>query len=111
MNLGTLLVGLDRLQEAEPLFRESLQFDAESGTEPTTNLVFCFRSKTKLPAAVEELKRAAALDPTYSSPHYALARLYRRAGKMDQAQHELQIFQDLKAKEPIPRLESRERLP
>ena len=110
MNLGALLTKLDRLEEAEPLFRESLQFDADFA-QSHYQLGALLQKQNKIPAAVEELKRAAALDPAYSDPHYALARLYRRAGKMDQAQHELQIFQDLKAKEPIPRLESRERLP
>jgi len=110
MNLGALLAKLDRLEEAEPLFRESLQFDADFA-QSHYQLGVLLQKQNKIPAAVEELKRAAALDPAYSDPHYALARLYRRAGKMDQAQHELQIFQDIKAKEPIPRVESRERLP
>jgi tetratricopeptide (TPR) repeat protein len=104
MNLGTLLTKLDRLDEAEPLFRESLQFDANFA-QSHYQLGVLLQKQNKIPAAVEELKRAAALDPVYSEPHYALARLYRRAGDLEQAQQELQIFQDLKAKEPAPRLE------
>jgi tetratricopeptide (TPR) repeat protein len=104
MNLGALLTKLDRLDEAEPLFRESLQFDA-AFAQSHYQLGVLLQKQNKIPAAVEELKRAAALDPAYSEPHYALARLYRRAGNLEQAQHELQVFQDLKAKEPVPRLE------
>jgi tetratricopeptide (TPR) repeat protein len=104
MNLGTLLTKLDRLDEAEPLFRESLQFDANFA-QSHYQLGVLLQKQNKIPAAVEELKRAAALDSVYSEPHYALARLYRRTGDLEQAQRELQIFQDLKAKEPTPRLE------
>jgi tetratricopeptide (TPR) repeat protein len=104
MNLGTLLTKLDRLDEAEPLFRESLQFD-EKFAQSHYQLGVLLQKQNKIPAAVEELKRAAALDPVYSEPHYALARLYRRAGDLEQARRELRIFQDLKAKEPAPRLE------
>jgi tetratricopeptide (TPR) repeat protein len=104
MNLGALLTKLDRLEEAEPLFRESLQFDANFA-QSHYQLGVLLQKQNKIPAAVDELKRAATLDPVYSEPHYALARVYRRAGDLEQAQRELQIFQDLKAKEPVPRLE------
>jgi tetratricopeptide (TPR) repeat protein len=104
MNLGALLVKLDRLEEAEPLLRESLQFNANFA-QGHYQLGVLLQKQNKIPSAVEELKRAADLDPTYSDPHYALARVYKRAGNAEQAQRELQIFQDLKAKEPAPRLE------
>jgi tetratricopeptide (TPR) repeat protein len=104
MNLGALLVKLDRLEEAEPLLRESLQFDADFA-QGHYQLGVLLQKQNKISAAVEELKRAAALDPAYSDPHYALARVYKRAGNAEQAQRELQIFQDLKAREPAPRLE------
>ncbi len=104
LNLGTLLVTLDRLDEAEPLFRESLQFDANFA-QAHYQLGVLLQKQNKIPEAVKELNRAAALDPAYSEPHYALARLYRRAGNLEQAERELQIFQDLKAKAPAPRME------
>jgi tetratricopeptide (TPR) repeat protein len=104
MNLGALLTKLDRLEEAEPLFRESLQFDANFA-QSHYQLGVLLQKQNKIPAAVDELKKAAALDPVYSEPHYALARIYRRSGDPEQAQRELQIFQDLKTKEKPPRLE------
>lgn len=104
LDLGTLLVTLDRLDEAEPLFRESLQFDSNFA-QAHYQLGVLLQKQNKIPAAVEELKQAAALDPAYSEPHYALARLYRLAGNLEQAQRELQMFQDLKAKAPTPRME------
>ncbi len=104
MNLGTLLTKLDRLEEAEPLFRESLQFDPNFA-QSHYQLGVLLQKQNKIPEAAEELKRAAALDPSYSEPHYSLGRLYRRAGNMEQAERELQIFQDLKSKEPKPHME------
>ena len=92
MNLGTLLTKLDRLDEAEPLFRESLQFDANFA-QSHYQLGVLLQKQNKIPAAVEELKRAAALDPAYSGTITTPARLYRRAGDLEQAQRELQIFQ------------------
>lgn len=104
LNLGTLLVTLDRLEEAESLFRESLQFDANFA-QAHYQLGVLLQKQNKITEAVGELNRAAVLDPAYSEPHYALARLYRKAGNLEQAQRELQIFQDLKAKAPTPRME------
>jgi tetratricopeptide (TPR) repeat protein len=104
LNLGTLLVKLDRLEEAEPLLRESLQL---SGAFALAHyqLGSLLQRQNKITEALEELNRAAALDPADPQPHYALARIYKRAGNQEQAQRELQIFQNLKTKAPVQKLE------
>jgi len=61
--------------------------------------------QNKTAPAVEELQRAATLDPAYSQPHYALARMYRQAGDIEQANRELQIFERLRNKAPAPQSE------
>jgi hypothetical protein len=42
------------------------------------------------------MSQAAALDPAYPEPHYALARLHRRAGEVEKAEAALSRFLALK---------------
>lgn len=66
LNLGTLLVKVNRLQEAEPLVRESLQFDPNFA-EAHYQLGVLLEKQDKPGRAVEELKQAAVLDPRIQS--------------------------------------------
>jgi len=104
LNLGALLVKLNRLEEAEPLFKESLQYDPNFA-QAHYQLGVLLGKQNKTAPAVEELQRAATLDPAYSQPHYALARMYRQAGDIEQANRELQIFERLRNKAPAPQSE------
>lgn len=105
LNLGTLLVKLNRLEEAEPLFKESVQYDPNFA-QAHYQFGVLLGKQNKTAPAVEELQRAATLDPAYSQPHYALARVYRQAGEIEQAKRELEIFARLKDKAaPAPQSE------
>jgi tetratricopeptide (TPR) repeat protein len=104
LDLGALLVKLDRLEEAKPLLKESLQYDPDFA-QAHFELGILMEKNNEMPSAVEELSRATALDQSDPQPHYVLARVYRRAGNQEQAQRELQIFQSLKSKESTPRSE------
>jgi tetratricopeptide (TPR) repeat protein len=48
------------------------------------------------------LKRALELDPGYSEAHYVLARVYRKLGRMEDAQRQLEEFKKAREK-PRPR--------
>jgi tetratricopeptide (TPR) repeat protein len=48
------------------------------------------------------LKRAVELDPEYSEAHYVLARVYRKLGRMEDAQRQLEEFNKAREK-PRPR--------
>jgi tetratricopeptide (TPR) repeat protein len=50
--------------------------------------------------AVEQLRRAIALQPGVAQAHYRLAQAYRRTGQTALAEKELEIFQTLKAVGP-----------
>jgi tetratricopeptide (TPR) repeat protein len=104
LNLGLLLVKSNRAEEAELLFRESLQLDANFA-EAHYHLGVLLEQHNKINEAMEELKRAGLLAPAYPQPHYALARVYRRAGKKEDAKRELEIFQTLNAKVHPPRVQ------
>ena len=95
LNLGLLLTRLDRLAEAETLFRESAREDARFAPAPY-QLGVVLEKKGRTAEAIAALSQAAALDPRYAEPHYVLARLYRRAGENEKADRALERFQDLK---------------
>src|SRR6185295_2482128 len=95
MNLGTLYLRLERLDEAEAALRESLAVEPRF---PVAHLRLgsVLEKKDRLDEAVRELKETAALDPTYPEPHYALARIYKRQQDMKSAQQELTLFENLR---------------
>jgi tetratricopeptide (TPR) repeat protein len=95
LNLGLLLTRLDRLDEAEARFRESLASDPRF-PQARYQLGITLEKKGRLAEAVVELEGAARLDPAYPEPQYALSRLYRRAGDKEKADRALQRFQENK---------------
>jgi tetratricopeptide (TPR) repeat protein len=95
LNLGRLLSRLDRLDEAEARFRESLACDARF-PQAHYQLGITLEKKGRAGDAVSEIEEAARLDPAYAEPQYALARLYRRGGDPQKADHALQQFQEIK---------------
>jgi tetratricopeptide (TPR) repeat protein len=95
LNLGLLLTRLDRLDEAEARFRESLASDPRF-PQAHYHLGITLEKKGRLPEATAELEEAARLDPAYPEPQYALSRLYRRAGDKEKADRALQRFQEIK---------------
>ena len=95
LNLGVLLARLDRLDEAEPSFRESVRIDPRF-PQGHYQLGTALEKKGRADEAVQELEEAARLDASYPEPQYALARLYRRAGNADKADRALERFLTLK---------------
>jgi tetratricopeptide (TPR) repeat protein len=104
LDLGALLIKLDRLDEAQPLLKESLQFNPNFA-QAHYQLGVLMEKHNEVTPALQELNRAAVLDEADPQPHYVLARVYRRAGNDEQSRRELQIFQSLKSKESSPRSE------
>ena len=95
LNLGLMLTRLDRLDEAEVLFRESLRCDPRF-PQAHYQLGITLEKKGRAGEAASELEEAARLDPGYAEAQYALARLYRRAGEARKADQALQRFQEIK---------------
>jgi tetratricopeptide (TPR) repeat protein len=52
--------------------------------------------------SIRWFRQATGLDDTYAEPHYWLAKVYRNAGKTEDAARELEIFQEL-SKRPARR--------
>jgi len=95
LNLGLLYMRRDRLDEAERLFRESLEGDPRFA-QGHYQLGVVLEKKGRPAEAVQELEQATGLDPSYPEPQYALARLYRRSGDAEKADRALAAFQKLK---------------
>lgn len=95
LNLGILLMRLDRYDEADPLFRESARQNPRFA--PAAYQLGVLLEKTgRLEEAIAELSRAARLDPDYPEPVYALARVYRRRGDVAEADAALVRFRAVK---------------
>jgi tetratricopeptide (TPR) repeat protein len=95
LNLGLLLTRLDRLDEAEARFRDSLACDPRF-PQARYQLGVVLEKKGRPTDAAAEIEEAARLDPAYAEPQYALSRLYRRAGDREKADAALARFQELK---------------
>ena len=95
MNLGTLLLRLERLDEAEAHLRDSVSIDPRF---PVAHLRLgqVLEKKGRYEEAIAEQQEAAKLDPTYPDPHYALGRIYRKQSDFKAAERELSMFQDLR---------------
>jgi len=95
LNLGSLMLKLDRQNDAESSLRESLRYDAKFA-KAHYQLALLLERQSKLEDAVAQLQQAAASDPAYAEPHYALNRIYRKQGQLQSAQVALEVFQRLK---------------
>jgi tetratricopeptide (TPR) repeat protein len=102
LNLGTLLVKLGKLDEAETTLLESLRIDPRfPQARYQLGLV---REKQKRDAeAIAELRQAAELNPNYAEPHYVLGRIYKRLGQAANAETAWATFQRLKRENPRKR--------
>ena len=52
-------------------------------------------AKGRLHDGVAALQRAIALDPNQPQSHYQLAQIYKKLGRTEDAQRELELFQKL----------------
>jgi Flp pilus assembly protein TadD len=99
LNLGTLLVKLEKLEEAEASIRESLLYDSRF-PKAHLQLGLVLEKQKKDDDALRELRQAIEYDPMYAEPHYLLGRIYQRRGDRRQADVEWETFQKLKADQP-----------
>jgi tetratricopeptide (TPR) repeat protein len=95
LNLGSVMLKLNRLHDAERYLRESLTYDPKCA-KAHYQLAVLLEKQGKLEEAVTQLKESSASDPSYAEPHYALNRIYRKQGQIQNAQAALEAFQKLK---------------
>ena len=94
LNLGILLKNSGQIEEAEALLNEALQADP-AFAPALYHLGTILEGSDRTEGAVQALLRAAAADPSYAEPHFALSRIYRRQGRIAEADAALATFQQL----------------
>jgi len=99
LNLGTLLLKLDRRDEAKTALAESLRIDSKFA-RAHYQLGVLLEQYGRNTDAIRELEQAAAIDETYAQPHYALGRIYQKMGNAAKAESEYSSFERLKHETP-----------
>ncbi len=96
LNFGVLLRHRGELVEAEGLLKESISYQPGLA-QAYYELGMLLEQRQRPSEAITELAGAVKADPTYPEPHYALSRIYRRAGRVDQADEAMATFRRLRA--------------
>jgi tetratricopeptide (TPR) repeat protein len=102
LNLGTLLIKLERLKEAESCLQESLRYEPRFPKAHLQMGVLLGKEK-KDDEAIRELGLATQFGPTDPEPHYILGKIYQRTGDKAKAAAEWETFQKLKKEHPRQR--------
>lgn len=100
MLLGSLLFRQESPDQAESLLREALRYDERAALAHYW-LGLVLERQGHSGAAVTALTRAAELAPDDHRPHYALARLHRKAGNLRLADEALGRFRALRARSEV----------
>jgi len=96
-NLGYVLMEQGKSADAEPLFREVLQNRPGNGMAQY-QLGKILLDRNDVRGATEYLEGAARALPGADYVHYQLQAAYRKAARVEDADRELQIYKELKAK-------------
>ncbi len=88
----------EREAQIKALLKRSEQLDS-SNAETHFNLGNIALKENNYEEALREFAEASNLDPEMAKGHFALARVYRRLGKAEDAAKETELYTKLKAKE------------
>ena len=92
LNLGAFLLKAGQIEKAEPYLTEASAIEPKN-PECQYRLGLLFEKQGNPQEALEHLRLSTQLKPGYSSPYYAMARIYRRLGKNQDANDALDKFQ------------------
>jgi tetratricopeptide (TPR) repeat protein len=91
LDLATMLIRNDRLEEAKPYLLEALKLNP-SNPESHFQMAILLEKTGDLQEALQELRRTASLAPEKAEAHYRAARIYQRLGKKEEAEKEFAQF-------------------
>ena len=95
VDLAISLVSVNRIPEAEKNLREALHYDAHL-SQAHYQLGRVLEMRGDLQGAIEELKQAAELEPSYPEPHFLLGRIYHKLGEEQLGQAEVVTYERLR---------------
>jgi predicted Zn-dependent protease len=87
------------LAEGEPVARAAVSLNAQSA-EAWYVLGRLLNRLGKIEEAERALLTATLKESKYPEPHYLLSQLYRKLGRTAEADQQLQLFEDIKKREP-----------
>jgi tetratricopeptide (TPR) repeat protein len=87
LDFGSLLVDLDRAQEAVAYLRTAVEISSQDA-KAHTELGKAYERLNQLREAREELEKAVLLTPQDAALHFLLGRVYRRLGLIEKAKSE-----------------------
>lgn len=91
------------LSEVERLLRTAITLDPKLSSAHL-ELGILLAEQQKNTEAIQALRTAIKLQPAVAKAHYRLMQLYQRTGQRELAAQELQLFQQLKARETKPEI-------
>jgi len=98
-NLAELLIKQGRSDEALSYGQEAARINPDSARNQY--LVGKALSQGKDPRApLPYLLKATQFDPNYAEPHYLLGQLYQKLGRLAEAEHEFELFQEIRKRTP-----------
>src|SRR5229473_2090341 len=97
LNLGNLLLELDRTREAIPPLEKAVELGVNNAS-CHMKLGTAYLRTNRLPEAQRELEKAEQLEPENAPIHYQLARFYKQTNQMDKAKIEFQRTEELQSR-------------
>jgi tetratricopeptide (TPR) repeat protein len=94
LNLATVLIDRNQLDEALPLLQRAAQI-APNDWKILAQLGRLYMEKVDLAAARDALERAVAIEPQKASLHFQLGQIYKKSGASEKAQTEFAETQKL----------------
>jgi Flp pilus assembly protein TadD len=97
LNLGSLLLELDRAAEAIAPLEKAVELGANNAS-CHLKLGTAYLRTNQLPEAQRALEKAERLDPENAAIHYQLGKFYKQTHQMDKAKIEFQRTEELQSR-------------
>lgn len=95
LDFGALLVRLNKLNAGATYLEEALRYDPRF-PQAHCQLGLLYEKRGQWEQAIQQLRAAGSLNPSYAEPHYLLGRAYEQMRRTREAQAEFSTFKKIK---------------